>query len=76
MTNFNRMTIRANGNTFQVFKMKPSQEGGWSTDMGQKRIVWSVSRVASVRFSGSHSECCKFIEQEGAVFMSEHGLPA
>ena len=74
MTNFNRMTIRAKGQEFQVFKMKPVQIGGWSTDMAAKKFSWTVSRVAAVRFTGSYAECAKFIEAEGAEFMSEHGI--
>lgn len=74
MTNFNRMTIRENGAAFSVFKMKPQQIGGWSTDMAAKKFSWSVSRVAAPRFTGTYAECSSFIEADGAEYMSEHGI--
>lgn len=74
MTNFNRMTIRAYGSQLQVFKMKPQQIGGWSTDMAAKKFSWSVSRVAAARYTGSYAECSKFISEQGAEFMSEHAI--
>lgn len=74
MTNFNRMNIRENGSAFSVFKMKAQQVGGWSTDMAAKKFSWSVSSVAAPRFTGTYAECAKFIENEGAEFMSEHGI--
>lgn len=74
MNNFNRMTIRENGASFSVFKMKSKQVGGWATDMAAKKFSWFVSRAAAPRFTGTYAECAKFIEVEGAVFMSEHGI--
>lgn len=74
MTNYNRMTIRA-GEVCQVFKLKPKQHGGWATDMGSKRFAWSVSRIAKPLFSGTYGECLSFIQEQGAEFMTEHGIP-
>jgi hypothetical protein len=74
MNNFNRMTIRENGTVFSVFKMKSQQVGGWTTDMAAKKFSWFVSRIAAPRFTGTYAECTRFIESEGAEFMSEHGI--
>lgn len=74
MENFNRMTIRPAGPAFQVFKLNRYQSGR-PTDMGQLRFTWAVSPAAKVRFTGTYDDCCKFIEEQGAVFMSEHGIP-
>lgn len=72
--NYHRMTIRASGETFQVFKMKP-QSTGYATDMAGRKTSWSVSRAAVARFTGTYAECADFITAQGGVFMSEHGLP-
>jgi len=74
--NFNRMTIRQHGSQFAVFKMKRERSGGYATDMAGQRFIYSVSRVAAPRKIGTYSECAAFIQSEGALFMSEHGLPA
>lgn len=73
MKNFNRMTIRQAGEQFSVFKMKP-QSSGYATDMAGRKVVFSVSRAAAPRFTGTHGSCMDFIAAEGAEFMSEHGL--
>ena len=72
--NFKRMTIRALGNQFQVFNMKPVQDGGYSTDMAGKRFSWIVSAAASSKFTGNYVECVNFISSQSAEYMSEHGI--
>lgn len=71
--NFNRMTILANGETCQVFKMKRERVGGYATDMAGQRFTWRRVKVA--RFTGTYSECQAFIEKNGAQFMTDHGIP-
>lgn len=73
--NYNRMTIRANGNRFEVFKMNRSQVGGYATDMAAKRFVWTVPAIAKPRFKGTYNDCLSFIADSGAEFMTEHGIP-
>lgn len=73
--NYNRMTIRQNGNEFEVFKMKREQLGGYSTDMAAKRFVWFVSKVSKAQFKGLYNECLAYISDSGAEFMTEHGIP-
>ena len=72
--NYNRMTVRANGEQFQVFKMKRKAEGGYATDMAALRFVWFVSPIAKPQFEGFYAECLKFIKEQGAEFMTEHGI--
>lgn len=73
-TNFNRMTVRESAGKFQVFKMKPVTHVS-ATGGGYRPVSWVVSRFAAVRFEGTYAECMGFIEQSGAQYMSEHGLP-
>lgn len=73
--NYNRMTIRAKGELFQVFKMKRKRQGGYATDMAAQRFVWFVSRIAKPQFEGTYNDCMKFIKDSGAEFMTEHGIP-
>ncbi len=73
--NYNRMTIRQGENGCAVFKLKPTQVGGYATDMAAKRFIWHVSAVAKPIFIGSDADCMKFIADSGAEFMSEHGIP-
>lgn len=74
MENFNRMTIRAKAGSCQVFKMKRERAGGWATDGAAQHFSYSVSRAAAPRFEGNYGDCLKFIEECGAVFMTEHGI--
>ena len=72
--NHNRMTIRAHGEVFQVFKLKRHQRGT-PTDMGAMRFSWFVSQAATPKFTGTYDECAEFIANCGAEYMSEHRLP-
>lgn len=74
-TNFNRMTIRAIDNQFQVFKLKRAQHGGHVTDLAAKRFSWSVATAARPQFTGSYTDCAEYIATQGAQFMSEHSIP-
>lgn len=68
-----RMTIRTCGEQFQVFGMKRevTRVGtGYPADFGG----WFVSRAARAQFTGTYSECSAFIQEQGAQFMSEHGI--
>lgn len=67
--NFNRMTIRSNGSTFSVHKMKHGQVGS-VTDMAKLRRYWYVSPFGP-KFIGSMDECKAYIKQSGAEFMEE-----
>lgn len=69
-----RMTIRAKGRDFQVFKMKPESSTP-ATGGGYRKTSWFVSRIATPQFSGSYAACLAFIQSKGAQFMSEQGLP-
>lgn len=74
MTNFNRMTIRTQGDGCSVFKLKRQQLGGYATDLDAKRFTWSVPVSATPRFQGAYGDCLAFITQVGAEYMSEHGI--
>lgn len=74
MENYNRMTIRTDGGTCQVFKMKRQRSGGWATDMAAQRFSYFVSTVAKSQFEGTYGDCLSFIEEQGALFMTEHGI--
>lgn len=73
--NYNRMTIRTKGEICEVFKLINSQVGGYATDMGAKRFTWNVSAIAKPRFTGTYQQCMDFISDQGAQFMTEHGIP-
>ena len=73
--NFNRFTIRQNGNNFQVFKMKRERCGGWATDMAACKFRWFVSKAATVKFEGDYKSCIEYIESEHGVHMTEHNIP-
>jgi hypothetical protein len=72
--NYNRMTIRENGEAFAVFKMK-RQTLGYATDMAANRAIYTVSAIAKPQFVGTYSACLDFIREAGAEFMTEHGIP-
>ncbi len=73
--NFNRMTIRAKGEVCEVFKLVNKEIGGYATDMAAKRCTWTVSPIAKARFRGTYQQCLDFIADQGAQFMTEHGIP-
>lgn len=76
MTNYNRMTIRQFGESFQVFKMKPNHKhAGSVSGGGYKLTTWTVSAIAKARYTGTYSSCMSYISENGAVFMTEHGIP-
>ena len=73
--NFNRFTVRQDGDNFQVFKMKRERCGGWATDMAASTFIWFVSKAATVKFEGNYESCIEYIESEQGVYMTEHGIP-
>jgi len=74
--NYNRMTIHESGAGFQVFKMHTShQYAGAVSGGGFRKTTFIVRASAKPLFTGNYVECHEFIRQNGAEFMSEHGLP-
>ena len=74
--NYNRMTIRKSDVGYQVFKMNPSHENAGSVSGGGfRKTSFSVRAASKARFTGTYAECFEFIQENGAEYMSEHGLP-
>jgi hypothetical protein len=73
-TNYSRMTIKESGDFFCVFKLKPHRRQ-YATGGGYNPIRWFVPATAKPKCIGTYAECMNYITTQGAIFMSDHGLP-
>ena len=70
------MTIETDGDTCFVFKLKPDHKHAGSVSGGGFRLTtWNKSAIAKPLFVGKYDDCLNYIKQQGAEFMTNHGIP-